>query len=36
LEQNPAIIDDILDNGAKRARLVAERTLEEVREAMKI
>ncbi|HHY41275.1 MAG TPA: tryptophan--tRNA ligase [Thermoanaerobacterales bacterium] len=36
LEQNPAIIDDILDSGAKRARLVAERTLEEVREAMKI
>ena len=36
LEQNPTIIDDILDNGAKRARLVAEKTLEEVREAMKI
>lgn len=36
LEQNPAIIDEILDSGAKRARQVAERTLEEVREAMKI
>ncbi|WP_213974122.1 tryptophan--tRNA ligase [Tepidanaerobacter acetatoxydans] len=36
LEQNPKTIDDILDNGAKRARLVAEKTLEEVRNAMKI
>lgn len=36
LEQNPAIVDEILNDGAKRARLVAERTLEEVREAMKI
>ncbi|MFY9413363.1 MAG: tryptophan--tRNA ligase [Tepidanaerobacteraceae bacterium] len=36
LEQNPSIIDNILDIGAKRARIVAERTLEEAREAMKI
>jgi tryptophanyl-tRNA synthetase len=36
LEKNPIIIDEILNNGAKRARLVAEGTLEEVREAMKI
>ncbi|NLZ52155.1 MAG: tryptophan--tRNA ligase, partial [Thermoanaerobacteraceae bacterium] len=36
LEQNPRVIDEILDSGAKRARLVAEKTLEEVREAMKI
>ena len=36
LEQNPLIIDEILNNGAKRARVVAEKTLKEVREAMKI
>lgn len=36
LEQNPTLIDDILNDGAKRARFVAQRTLEEVREAMKI
>jgi len=36
LEKQPTIIDDILDKGARNARLVAENTLEEVREAMKI
>ena len=36
LEKQPTIIDDILDKGARNARLVAEKTLEEVREAMKI
>ncbi len=36
LEKNTTIIDEILNNGAKHARSVAERTLEEVRKAMKI
>ena len=36
LEKDPTIINDILKNGADRARLVAEKTLEEAREAMKI
>ncbi|WP_213995848.1 tryptophan--tRNA ligase [Tepidanaerobacter syntrophicus] len=36
LEQNPKIIDEILNTGAKNARVVAEKTLEEVRDAMKM
>lgn len=36
LEQNPTIVDEILYNGANKARLVAKNSLEEVREAMKI
>ncbi|WP_422443831.1 tryptophan--tRNA ligase [Thermoanaerobacterium sp. DL9XJH110] len=35
-ERDPGLIDDILIQGANKARLVAEKTLQEVREAMKI
>ncbi|KYO64552.1 tryptophan--tRNA ligase [Thermovenabulum gondwanense] len=36
LEKNPELVNDILNTGAKKAREVASKTLEEVREAMKI
>ncbi|MGB9839587.1 tryptophan--tRNA ligase [Thermovenabulum sp.] len=36
LEKNPDLVNDILNTGAKKAREVASKTLEEVREAMKI
>lgn len=36
IEGKPGLVDDILSEGAKRARVVAEATLEEVRQAMGI
>lgn len=36
LEQNPHIIDEILEEGAKKARQVAQKTMHQVRNAMKI
>ena len=36
LENNPKLIDDVLEDGAMRATKIAEQTLEEVRSAMKI
>ncbi|MGB9866389.1 MAG: tryptophan--tRNA ligase [Bacillota bacterium] len=36
LEQNPHIVDEVLEQGAVSARQVASKTLEEVREAIKI
>jgi tryptophanyl-tRNA synthetase len=34
--QNPGLVEEILEDGCQRARSVATRTMEEVREAMKI
>ncbi|MBM4330343.1 MAG: tryptophan--tRNA ligase [Deltaproteobacteria bacterium] len=34
--QNPCLVDEVLEDGCQRARLVASRTMEEVRAAMKI
>ncbi|GAW93910.1 tryptophan--tRNA ligase [Calderihabitans maritimus] len=36
LAQNPALLEEILEEGARRARAVASETMKEVREAMKI
>ncbi|MFZ5924614.1 MAG: tryptophan--tRNA ligase [Bacillota bacterium] len=36
IEGKPGLVDDVLSEGAKRARVVAEATLEEVRQAMGI
>lgn len=35
-QKDPALIDDILNEGARRARAVAQETLEEVRQAIKL
>ncbi len=34
--QNPGLVDEVLEDGCQRARVVASRTMEEVRAAMKI
>jgi tryptophanyl-tRNA synthetase len=36
LEAKPGYISDVLDDGAKRARVIAQQTMEEVREAMQL
>lgn len=36
LEARPGYVKDILDDGAKRARTIAQKTMEEVREAMQL
>ena len=34
LESQPGYVQDVLDDGAKRARVIAQQTMTEVREAM--
>ncbi|MDQ3004985.1 MAG: tryptophan--tRNA ligase, partial [Chloroflexota bacterium] len=36
LESQPGYVRDVLDDGAKRARVIAQKTMEEVREAMEL
>ena len=36
LESQPTYVQDVLDDGAKRARVIAQKTMEEVREAMEL
>ena len=36
LESQPTYVQDVLDDGAKRARVIAEKTMEEVREALQL
>ena len=36
LESQPTYVQDVLDDGAKRARVIAEKTMEEVREAIQL
>jgi tryptophanyl-tRNA synthetase len=36
LESQPTYVQDVLDDGAKRARVIAQKTMEEVREAMQL
>jgi len=35
-ESRPGYVQDVLDDGARRARLIAEKTMEEVREAIQL
>ena len=36
IESRPGYVQDVLDDGARRARLIAEKTMEEVREAIQL
>ena len=36
LESQPTYVQDVLDDGARRARVIAQKTMEEVREAMQL
>jgi len=36
IERNPGIVHEVLEQGARKARIIAEATLEEVRQAMRI
>ena len=36
LESQPDYVQDVLDDGARRARSIAQKTMEEVREAMEL
>ena len=36
IQRNPGLVEEVLDEGAKKARVIAEATLEDVRQAMKI